>query len=157
MVDSSRATNRFVAIAMYYLPLPWALDETVALIPFPSAGGWSLLYDQFPSRNYWIVYALLLGLFGIVPWTIGNPLKRGVFEGWRDFFVHLFLGYAIALALTLGWMLILRTCGLLGPLPLHGETVEFAILTLWYVPPLWAPVIGAFLVIRRGRKNNNLT
>lgn len=153
MEDSPRAIKRFVAIAMYYLPLPWALYETVILIPFPSAEGWSLLYDHFPSRNYWIVYAVSLGLFGILPWTMGNPLERGVFRGWRDFFVYLFWGYAIAVAAHLGWLLILRACGFLGPLPLHGEAVTFAVLTLWYVPPFWAPVIGAFLVIRRGARD----
>jgi len=84
---------------------------------------------------------------------MGNPFDRGVFKGWRDFFVHLAWGCAIALALTLGWLLFLRTSGLLGPLPLDGEDVEFAILTLWYTPPPWAPVIGAVLVIRRGSKH----
>ncbi|MDH3845925.1 MAG: hypothetical protein OES69_18440, partial [Myxococcales bacterium] len=77
-----------------------------------------------------------------------------VFRGWRDFFVHLFWGYAIALAAHLGWLLILRACGFLGPLPLHGEAVTLAILILLYVPPPWAPVIGAFLVIRRGSKHD---
>jgi hypothetical protein len=152
MLDSPRRIKGLVAIAMYYLPLPWALYLTVALIPLPSAEGWSLLYSG-PSRDYWIVYTVLLGWLGIVPWTMGNPFDRGVFEGWRDFFVHLAWGYAIALAAHMGWLLILRACGFLGPQPLHGESVEFAILTLWYTPPPWAPVIGAVLVIRRGSKH----
>jgi hypothetical protein len=157
MVDSPRRIKGFVAIVMYYLPLPRALYFTVALIPFPSAEGWSLLYHHGRHRSYWIIYAVSLGLFGILPWTMGNPLERGVFRGWRDFFVYLFWGYAIALAAHLGWLLILGMCGFLGPLPLHGEDVAFAILTLWYVPPFWAPVIGAFLVIRRGQRGRDLT
>jgi hypothetical protein len=153
MLDSPRRIKGFVAIAMYYLPLPWVLYETVALIPFPSAEGWSLLYYHGPHRDYWIVYAELLALFGILPWTMGNPLERGVFKGWRDFFVHLFWGYAIALAAHLGWVLILAVCGFLGPRPLDGEDLTLAILILWYLPPFWAPVIGAVLVIRRGSKH----
>ena len=150
MLDSPGKGKRFAWVAMYYLPLPWALNLTVVLIPFPSSEGWSLLYSSYPSRNYWIVYAVLLGLLGILPWTMGKPLERGVFREWRDFFVHLFWGYVIALATHLGWLLILGTCGFLGPLPLDGEDLVFAILTLWYVPPLWAPVIGAILQVRRG-------
>jgi len=96
----------------------------------------------------------LLGWLGIVPWITGNPFERGVFRGWWDFFVHLAWGYAIALALTMGWLLILGMCGLLGPQPLDGEDAAFAILTLWYVPPPWAPVIGVVLVIRRGRRRS---
>jgi len=147
MLNSPGKGKRFAWVAMYYLPLPWALNLTVALIPFPSSEGWSLLYSGYPSRNYWIVYAVLLGLLGILPWTMGNPLERGVFREWRDFFVRLFWGYAIALAAHLSWLLILGMCGFLT---LDGEDVAFTILTLWYVPPFWAPVIGAILQVRRG-------
>jgi len=151
MADSPKGIRGLVAIATYYLPLPWALYLTVMLIPLPSAEGWSLLYSGYPSRDYWIVYTVLLGWLGIVPRIMGKPLQRGVFKGWRDFLVHMAWGYGIALALTLVWLLILRMLGLLGPLPLDGEAVTFAVLSLWYVPPPWAPVIGAALVMRRGR------
>jgi hypothetical protein len=150
MLDSPRKGKRFAWVAMYYLPLPWALYYAVVLIPIPAAKGWSLLYYQFQSPSYWITYAVLLGLFGILPWTMGNPREREVFRGWRDFFVHLSWGYAIALAAHLGWLLILGMCGLLGPLPLDGEDAAFALLTLLYVPPFWAPVIAALLQVRRG-------
>lgn len=150
MLDGLRKGKRFVWAAIYYLPLPCALYYTLVLIPIPAAEGWSLLYYQFQSRSYWITYAVLLGLFGVLPWMMGNPRERWVFRGWRDFFVHLFRGYAIALAAHLGWLLILGMCGVLGPLPLDGEDAALAILTLLYVPPFWAPVIGALLQVRRG-------
>jgi hypothetical protein len=150
MFDGPRTGKRFAWVAMYYLPLPWALYYSVVLIPFPGAQGWSLLYYQFRSPSYWVVYAVLLGVFSVVPWTIGKPLERAVFRGWRDFFVHLVWGYSIAVAATLGWLLVLGMCGFLGGLPLDGEGAEFAILTLLYVPPLWAPVVGALLQVRRG-------
>jgi hypothetical protein len=151
MVDSPKRKKALLPIAMYYVPLPWALYLTVMLIPLPSAEGWSLLYSGYPSRDYWIVYTVLLGWLGIVPWTIGNRLDRAGFKGWRDLLVHLAWGYAIALALTAVWLLILRAWGLLGPLPLRGEDVEFVILTLWYVPLPWAPVIGAIQMNARRR------
>ena len=150
MLEGRRKGKRLAWAAMYYLPLPWALYYTVVLIPIPVAEGWSLLYYQFPSRSYWITYAVLLGLFGVLPWTMGNPRERWMFRGWRDFFVHLFWGYAIALVVHLGWLLVLGMSGVLGALPLGGEDAAFAILTLLYVPPFWAPVIGALLQVRRG-------
>jgi hypothetical protein len=101
-------------MVMYYLPLPWAVYYSVVLIPFPGAQGWSLLYYQFRSPSYWVVCAVLLGVFSVVPWTIGKRLERAVFRGWRDFFVHLVWGYAIAVAATLGWLLVLGMCGFLG-------------------------------------------
>ena len=135
---------------MYYLPLPWALYYSVVLIPFPGAQGWSLLYYQFRSPSYWVVYAVLLGVFSVVPWTMGKPLLRAVSENWRDFFVNLFWGYVVAVAGTLSWLLVLGVCGGLLGTPLDGENLVFPILILYYVPPLWAPVIGALLQVRRG-------
>ena len=148
MLHSPRKGKRFAWVVMYYLPLPWALYDSVVLIPFPGAEGWSLLYDEFPSRNYWIAYTVLLGAFCILPWTIAKPLVRVVSRNWRDLFVNLFWGYVVAVAGTLSWMLVLGVCGLLGA-PLVGENLVFAILILFYVPPLWAPVVGAILLIRR--------
>ena len=55
----------------------------------------------------------------------------------------------IALVVHLGWLLVLGMSGVLGALPLGGEDAAFAILTLLYVPPFWAPVIGALLQVRR--------
>lgn len=150
LAGGPREVKRLAWAAMYYLPLPWALYYALVLVPIPNAEGWSLLYYQFQSRSYWIIYAVLLGLLGVLPWTTGNPRQRWVFQGWRDFLVHLFLGYAIAMAAHLGWLLILGMCGVLGPLPLNGEDAAFAVLTLMYVPPFWAPVIGALLQLRRG-------
>jgi len=136
---------------MYYLPLPWALYYAVVLIPFPSSEGWSLLYYQFPSRSYWITYGVLLGAFSFFPWTMGNRIVRAVSKNWRGLFVRLFWGYAIAIAGTLAWLVILGVCGLLGT-ALDGENLVFAMLLLLYLPPLWAPVIGAILQIR-GQSN----
>jgi len=148
MLDSPRKGKRFAWLAMYYLPLPWALDLTVVLIPFPSSEGWSLLYHQFPSRSNWITYGALLGAFIVFPWIIRKRIVRVVSKNWWDFFVSVFWGYAIAIAATLTSLLLLGACGLLGT-PLDGENMEFAILTLLYVPPPWAPVIGAILQVRR--------
>ena len=133
---------------MYYLPLPWALCYTVVLVPFPGAQGWSLLYYQFRSPSYWIAYAVLLGAFCVLPWTIARPFVRAASRSWRDLFVSSFWGYVVAVAGTVGWLLVLATFGLLGT-PLAGENLLFGALILLYVPPLWAPVIGAILLVRR--------
>ncbi|MBW2380285.1 MAG: hypothetical protein JRG70_12160 [Deltaproteobacteria bacterium] len=148
MFDGPRTGKRFAWVVMYYLPLPWALYYSVVLIPFPGAQGWSLLYHQFPTPSYWVAYTVLLGAFCVLPWTIAKPLVRVVSKNWRDLFVK-FWGYVFAVAGTLSWLLVLKLCGLLGT-PLDGENLVFATLILFYVPPLWAPVIGALLQVRRG-------
>ena len=155
MVNRTWTMKGLFATAMYYLPIPLALHLAMPLVPMPSTKGWSILYYDYGSRDYWIVYAVLLGWLWIVPWLMGNPLKRGAFRGWWDFLVHMAWGYAIAVGLTLGWLLILGTPHLRSPQPLDGELVVFAMLTLLYIPPPWAPVIAALLVSRRGSKEHD--
>lgn len=87
----------------------------------------------------------------ILPWLKGKPLFQVAANNGKGFLMTLFRGYAIAMAATLSWLLILGVFGLLGT-PLGGEDFVFALLILLWVPPLWAPVIGA--VLRpRGQRN----
>ncbi len=145
MPDSSSKGKRVAWFAMYYLPLPWALYYTVMLIPLPTDKGWRLLYYSFPSRSYWIAYSVLLGAFGILSWSMRRPGVRAASSRWRDFLVAIFWGYVIAVAGLMGWLLVLGLCGFVTAV---GEDAVFAVLALLCVPPLWSPVIGAFLLRR---------